>query len=142
MQLADVPGVICDGSNIAVVVMDEEADNQKPKINIDKNKLFSQMNDKFAKDTHNALKHRPVYQKRNRQLPSPDGKEEKEEYKVAREHVKDHLYQNIAVNVGNPGDLITGNSFVACSGDHARDVICELADEDIEVMRTLRHGVG
>merc|ERR1711892_1374149 len=32
----------------------------------------------FAKDTHNALKHRPVYQKRNRQLPSPDGKEEKE----------------------------------------------------------------
>ena len=32
------------------------------------------MNDKFAKDTHNALQHRPVYQKRNRQLPSPDGK--------------------------------------------------------------------
>ena len=31
MQLADVPGVICDGSNIAVVVMDEEADNQRPK---------------------------------------------------------------------------------------------------------------
>ena len=31
MQLADVPGVICDDSNIAVVVMDEEADNQKPK---------------------------------------------------------------------------------------------------------------
>ena len=31
MQLADVPGVICDDSNIAVVVMDEEADNQRPK---------------------------------------------------------------------------------------------------------------
>lgn len=78
MQLADVPGVMCDDSHIAVVVMDEEADNQKPKFNIDKTKLFSQMNDTFAKDTHNALKHRPVYQKRNRQLPSPDGKEEKE----------------------------------------------------------------
>merc|ERR1712130_513341 len=55
MQLADVPGVMCDD-----------------------NKLFSQMNDTFAKDTHNALKHRPVYQKRNRQLPSPEGKDEKE----------------------------------------------------------------
>eukprot|EP00092_Neocalanus_flemingeri_P008454 GFUD01009110.1.p1 GENE.GFUD01009110.1~~GFUD01009110.1.p1 ORF type:complete len:2320 (+),score=595.04 GFUD01009110.1:230-7189(+) len=72
MQLADVPGVMCDDTNIAVVVMDEEADNQKAKFNIDKTKLFSQMNDTFAKDTHNALKHRPVYQKRNRQLPSPD----------------------------------------------------------------------
>jgi len=78
MQLADVPGVMCDDNNIAVVVMDEEAESQKPKMNIDKNKLFSQMNDTFAKDTHNALKHRPVYQKRNRQLPSPEGKDEKE----------------------------------------------------------------
>jgi len=78
MQLADVPGVMCDDNNIAVVVMDEEAESQKPKINIDKNKLFLQMNDTFAKDTHNALKHRPVYQKRNRQLPSPESKDEKE----------------------------------------------------------------
>ena len=38
------------------------------------------MNDKFAKDTHNALQHRPVYQKRNRQLPSSDGKKEKESH--------------------------------------------------------------
>ena len=78
MQLADVPGVMCDDNNIAVVVMEEEAESQKPKINIDKNKLFLQMNDTFAKDTHNALKHRPVYQKRNRQLPSPESKDEKE----------------------------------------------------------------
>ena len=54
-------------SNIAVVVMDEAA---KPKLDIDKNALFSQMNDKFAKDTHAALKNRPVYQKRSRVLPS------------------------------------------------------------------------
>ena len=59
-------------------------------------------------------------------------KEEKEDYRVAREHVKDHLYQKIAVNVGNPGDMITGNAFVVFSSDHARDVICELADEDVK----------
>merc|ERR550519_1699701 len=58
--------------NFSVVVMEEEA--EKPKLNIDKTKLFSQMNDIFAKDTHNALKHRPVYQKRTRQSPE-DSKE-------------------------------------------------------------------
>ena len=57
--------------NFSVVVMEEE---EKPKLNIDKTKLFSQMNDIFAKDTHNALKHRPVYQKRTRQSPE-DSKE-------------------------------------------------------------------
>jgi len=58
--------------NFSVVVMEEEA--EKPKLNIDKTKLFSQMNDTFAKDTHNALKSRPVYQKRTRQAPE-DSKE-------------------------------------------------------------------
>ena len=63
-------------SNISVVVMDEAA---KPKLDIDKTALFSQMNDKFAKDTHAALKNRPVYQKRSRNLPSQtEVKEEKQ----------------------------------------------------------------
>jgi hypothetical protein len=31
---------------------------------IDKSKLFSQMEDKFAKETHNALKNKPVYRRR------------------------------------------------------------------------------
>ena len=57
--------------NFSVAVMEEE---EKPKLNIDKNKLFSQMNNNFAKDTHNVLKHRPVYQKRTRQSPE-DSKE-------------------------------------------------------------------
>ena len=70
LQLVDVPD-----NNIAVVVMDESV---KPKLDIDKNALFSQMNDKFAKDTHAALKNRPVYQKRSRSVPSPtELKEEK-----------------------------------------------------------------
>ena len=68
-SLADVQAE--NNINFSVVVMEEE---EKPKLNIDKTKLFSQMNDIFAKDTHKALKHRPVYQKRTRQSPE-DSKE-------------------------------------------------------------------
>ena len=49
-SLADVQAE--NNINFSVVVMEEEA--EKPKLNIDKTKLFSQMNDIFAKDTHNA----------------------------------------------------------------------------------------
>ena len=45
LEVVDMPG-------ISVVITEEE----KPKLNIDKDKLFSQMNDIFAKDTHKALK--------------------------------------------------------------------------------------
>merc|ERR1712130_47690 len=61
-------------SDTIAVVVTEDSSAEKPKLNIDKTKLFSQMNDIFAKDTHNALKHRPVYQKRTRQSPE-DSKE-------------------------------------------------------------------
>ena len=66
-----------DQSNISVVVAEEVT--EKPKLNIDKTKLFSQMNDIFAKDTHKALKNRPVYQKRKQASSSPG--EESEESK-------------------------------------------------------------
>ena len=66
LEVVDIPG-------ISVVVTEEE---EKPKLNIDKDKLFSQMNDIFAKDTHKALKNKPVYQKRGRQ-----GKEDQVETK-------------------------------------------------------------
>ena len=55
--------IISDMPGISVVVTEEA---EKPKLNIDKDKLFSQMNDIFAKDTHKALKNKPVYQKRGR----------------------------------------------------------------------------
>ena len=76
LEVVDMPG-------ISVVVTEEE---EKPKLNIDKDKLFSQMNDIFAKDTHKALKNKPVYQKRGRpgkedqaetQQPSPPAKKKK-----------------------------------------------------------------
>ena len=66
LEVVDMPG-------ISVVVTEEE---EKPKLNIDKDKLFSQMNDIFAKDTHKALKNKPVYQKRGR-----PGKEDQAETK-------------------------------------------------------------
>ena len=47
------------------VVMEEETET--PELEIDKSKLFSQMDDTFARDTHDALKHRPVYKRRTRQ---------------------------------------------------------------------------
>ncbi len=42
----------------------DEESSSKSKPNIDKSKLFSQMEDKFAKETHNALKNKPVYKKK------------------------------------------------------------------------------
>ena len=47
------------------VVMEEET--EAPELEIDKSKLFSQMDDTFARDTHDAVKHRPVYKRRTRQ---------------------------------------------------------------------------
>ena len=40
---------------------------EDPRLEIDKSKLFSQMDDTFARDTHDAVKHRPVYKRRTRQ---------------------------------------------------------------------------
>ena len=68
--------------------------------------------------------------------------EEKEDYARAVVYVKDYLYRNIAVNVGNPGDMVTGNSFVAFSSDHAREVICELVENDVkEKVREIHLGL-
>ena len=52
-------------NSINFSVMGEEAD-------IDKTTLFSQMNDTFARDTHDALEHRPVNKKRTRQSSTED----------------------------------------------------------------------
>lgn len=47
-----------------------EKSPSKPSLSIDRSKLFSQMEDKFAKETHLALKNKPVYRKRS--LLSPE----------------------------------------------------------------------
>ena len=55
--------------------------------------------------------------------------EDKEDYAQARQKVKTELWDQLAVNVGNPGDMVTGNAFQAFSSDHARGVLCGLVDE-------------
>ena len=56
--------------------------------------------------------------------------EDKESYKVARDRVKCELYQKLAVNIGNPGEMVTGAAFAAFSSDHATDVITSLVADD------------
>ena len=56
---------------------------------------------------------------------------EKEKYKAAREKVKEELYQNLAINIGNPGDMVTGSAFQTFSSDHSRDFICGLVPEHL-----------
>ena len=43
---------------------EDSSPSSKAKPSFDKSKLFSKMEDTFAKDTHNALKNKPVYRKR------------------------------------------------------------------------------
>jgi hypothetical protein len=45
--------------------MIEESDEARP-VSMDKSKLFSEMEDKFAKDTQSALKNKPVYSRKNK----------------------------------------------------------------------------
>ena len=69
--------------------------------------------------------------------------EEKDEYKLVREHIKKELFEKLAVNIGNPGDMVTGNAFQAFSSDHARDTICNLVDEHIrEELREIHLGLS
>ena len=60
LQHVDVPD-----NNIAVVVMDESV---KPKLDIDKNALFSQMKDKFAKDKIHRIKKHWKFSRFKRQI--------------------------------------------------------------------------
>ena len=85
LEVVDMPG-------ISVVITEEE----KPKLNIDKDKLFSQMNDIFAKDTHKALKNKPVYQKRGR-----PGKEDQVETKEQSHPAKKKKVKGIKKNKTN-----------------------------------------
>ena len=56
--------------------------------------------------------------------------EEKEMYKTARELLKAKLYDTLAINIGNPGDMVTGKAFHQFSSDHAREFICSLLKEE------------
>ena len=69
-------------------------------------------------------------------------KEEKEDYKSTREMVKEWVYSNLAINIGNPGDMVTGKSFQKFSSDAGRAFIVSLMkDEDQEAFRLILLGL-
>ena len=59
-------------------------------------------------------------------------KEEKEDYSRSRLQMQELLYQNLAVNIGDPGDMVTGNAFVKLSADLSRQFLCSLVKEEIQ----------
>ena len=59
-------------------------------------------------------------------------KEEKEHYGSTRLEVQELLYQNMAVNIGDPGDMVTGNAFGKLATDSSRQFLCTLVKEEIQ----------
>ena len=57
--------------------------------------------------------------------------EEKELYKLKREEIKEEIYRNLAINIGNPGDMVTGKAFVKFSSDTSRAFYVSLVQEDL-----------
>ena len=56
-------------------------------------------------------------------------KEETEDYKKMWEELKELIYQSLAINIGNPGDMVTGKSFVKFASDSSRAFFVSLVDE-------------
>ena len=57
-------------------------------------------------------------------------KEEKEMYDKCWEEFKEAVYQNLAINIGNPSDMVTGASFQKFSSDSARAFFVSLLKEE------------
>ena len=51
---------------------------------------------------------------------------------MKKETLKQELIRQIAVNIGNPGDMVTGGAFQTLSSDRSRNIICHLVDEQIQ----------
>jgi hypothetical protein len=48
---------------------------------------------------------------------------EKDRYKEERNKLKKHLNDYLAINIGEPSDMVTGNSFKKFSKDHSRAIL-------------------
>ena len=64
---------------------------------------------------------------------------EKESHTRARNFVKEEVFKTLAINIGNPGDMVTGNSFQTFSSDQARIFLCSLVDEDLREDLSIIH---
>ena len=58
-------------------------------------------------------------------------KEEKDLFKLKREQLKDLLYSNLAINIGDPGDMVTGQAFQKFSSDNSRVFLSSLVETEI-----------
>ena len=57
-------------------------------------------------------------------------KEEKASYKVSRDRLLSELYTTLTDNIGDPGDMLTGNAFKIISSDQARTIICGFINKE------------
>ena len=56
--------------------------------------------------------------------------EEKTSYKAARLRLQTELYTRLAVNIGDPGDMLTGNAFKTIAADPSRAFLSSFMDEE------------
>ena len=56
-------------------------------------------------------------------------KEEKELFKVKREELREDIYKILAINIGNPGDMVTGQAFQKFSCDNSRAFFVSFVEE-------------
>ena len=69
-------------------------------------------------------------------------KEGHEKYKVASDEVKEEVYKNLAINIGNPEDMVTGKAFVKLSSDSTRASFVSLVEEgEREALNTFLLGL-
>ena len=74
-----------------------------------------------------ARSHKKWYTVTNRVVYT---KEDKELYNKARIEVMEVMKTKVGVNIGNPGDMVTGAAFQKFSSDFARNVLCNLLEEE------------
>jgi len=55
--------------------------------------------------------------------------EEKESYKDARQSLKIHLSEKLAINIGNPSEMVTGSAFKKFSTDFSRNILTNLIQD-------------
>ena len=59
-------------------------------------------------------------------------KEEKQSYHMARAHLKDKLWDNLEINIGDPGDMVTGSAFQTFSCDPSRAFLANLVQDELQ----------
>ena len=56
--------------------------------------------------------------------------EEQEQYNLVRAKLKEDLYKKLAINMGDPEDMVTGAAFQIFSSDSSRKFLCGLIEEN------------